>query len=318
MEMAQRAKTRYAIGKMLPRIVLIILGLFGLTAIILVVIFFRLNVTNGEIESLGQKRTYLLYVPETYKAETPTPLVISLHGYAEWPAHQMEISHWNKLADQYGFIVVYPSGSGFPLRWQTNGQAGTPDEPMTDVVFISDLIDALEQEYNVDKTRIYANGLSNGGGMSYLLACKLADRITAIGSVSGAYIYPLNECTPSRPVPMIAFHGTSDPIVPYHGGPSSSFRLPFPAIPDWIQEWASRNGCDDRPAELPSSGEVSGITYTHCYQNADVAFYTIQGGGHAWPGGEAMPEIIVGHTTQDIDATEVMWEFFMQYSMSKY
>ncbi len=299
------------------RIVLIILGLMGLTAIILAVIFFRLNVTNGEIESLGQKRTYLLYVPETYKADTPTPLVISLHGFAEWPAHQMEISHWNKLADQYGFIVVYPSGTGLPLRWQVNSQAGMPSEPMADVVFISNLIDALEQEYNIDKARIYANGLSNGGGMSYLLACKLADRITAIGSVSGAYLYPLDECRPSRPVPMIAFHGTGDTVVPYHGGPSASFNLPFPAVPDWIQERASQNGCDEQPVELPASGIVSGISYTHCDQNAEVVFYTIPGGGHAWPGGEALPEIIVGYTTQDIDATQVMCEFFMRYSMSK-
>jgi polyhydroxybutyrate depolymerase len=296
---------------------LILLGLCGLISILLAVVSARLNVTNGRIESSGQKRTYLLYVPESYDAATPAPLVVSLHGLLEWPAHQMQISHWNKLADRYGFIVVYPSGTGFPRHWQAFAQAGSPDTPMTDVVFISDLIDALEREYNIDETRIYANGLSNGGGMSYLLACKLADRITAIGSVSGAYAYPAAECKPSRPVPVIAFHGTSDRIVPYSGSPSTLFHWSLPAIPDWVQQWARRNGCDDQPVELPSSGEARGTRYTHCDRDADVVFYTIEGGGHAWPGGEAMPEIIVGHTTQDIDATELMWEFFTHYSMDR-
>ena len=317
MGMRPRAKTGCRPGRILLASALILIGLCGLIMILLVVVSSRLNVTNGEIVSSDQKRTYLLYVPESYDAATPTPLVVSLHGLVEWPAHQMQISHWNKLADRYGFIVVYPSGTGFPRHWQTNAQAGSPDTPMTDVVFISDLIDALEQQYNIDGTRIYANGLSNGGGMSYLLACKLADRVTAIGGVSGAYTYPLDECKPSRPVPMIAFHGTSDRIVPYSGGQSSPFHWALPAIPDWMQKWAHRNGCDDRPAELPSSGQVRGIRYTDCDQDADVVFYTIQGGGHTWPGGEAMPEIIVGHTTQDIDATEVMWEFFTQYSMDR-
>ena len=173
---------------------------------------------SGRIVSGGQERAYVLHVPKNYDPSIPVPLVISLHGFAEWPAHQMEISRWNDLADREGFLVVYPAGTGFPLRWRLRGDATNPDLPMTDVRFISDLIDRLMQEYRIDPARVYANGLSNGGGMSDVLACTLADRIAAIGGVSGAYLFPRDECRPPRAVPVIAFHGTDDPIVPYPGG----------------------------------------------------------------------------------------------------
>ena len=200
-------------------------------SVTLVLVFRFLNRTNGKILSSGELRKYLLYVPKSYDPTTPTPLIISLHGFAEWPAHQMQISHWNDLADRHGFIVVYPCGTGFPLRWRIRGDAGTPQDPALDVTFIADLIDKLQSDYNIDPARIFANGLSNGGGMSFLLSCRLAARIAAIGTVSGAFLLPWDDCKPSRPVPLIAFHGTSDPIVPYSGGPSRSFELPFPSIP---------------------------------------------------------------------------------------
>jgi polyhydroxybutyrate depolymerase len=274
------------------------------------------NKMKGYLYSSDQKRTYLLYVPKSYRPEAPTPLILSFHGYAEWPAHQMEISHWNQCADVNGFIVVYPSGAGSPRRWKTNGQARSVNGSKSDVVFISDLIDKLAQQYNIDPARVYANGLSNGGGMSLLLACKLADRIAAIGSVSGAYLYPLEACKSARPVPLIAFHGTGDPVVPYYGGRSFFFNYPFPVIPDWIKCYAIHNQCEAEPVSLPAIGEVSGISYSGCNQNAEVVFYTIQGGGHTWPGGGAMPEFIVGRTTHAIDATQMIWEFFVRHPLS--
>jgi polyhydroxybutyrate depolymerase len=275
------------------------------------------NQTNGEIQSSGKKRKYLLYVPKTYDPAKPTPLVISIHGFAEWPAHQRDISHWNKLADQYGFIVVFPSGTGFfPMHWRIMNDAHRASEdPRLDVQFISDLIDKLESQYNLDPRRIYANGLSNGAGMSFALACKLSERIAAIGGVSGAYLTPWSECVQSRPVPMIAFHGTADPIIPYQGGYFSLFEVPLPAIPDWIAELARRNGCDPAPLELPAVREVSGIHYTNSPQNADVVLYTIANGGHSWPGGKPMPDFIVGRTSQSIDASALMWEFFQQHPL---
>jgi polyhydroxybutyrate depolymerase len=310
--MTRTPSTLRTIGKVFAAVVLVILGLLILAALVIGVLYVRANVTNGKIVSSGQDRRYLLFVPTTYDAATPAPLVISIHGFSEWPAHQAQISGWSDLAQEYGFIVVYPEGTGFPRRWRAGSQS---EDPLVDVRFISDLIDELGRQYHIDPARVYANGLSNGGGMSFLLGCALSNRIAAIGSVSGAYLYPLDECRPSQPVPMIVFHGTADPIVPFLGGPSRDFDVPFPAIPDWIAARAKLNGCDEPPAELPASGEASGIRYTGCDQGADVVFYTIDGGGHSWPGGEPLPEWIAGSTTQDIDATRLMWEFFSRFSL---
>jgi len=270
---------------------------------------------NGRIVSGGEERTYVLHIPKNFDPSSPTPLVISLHGFAEWPAHQMEISRWNDLADREGFLVVYPAGTGFPLHWRTRGDSSDPNLPMTDVRFISDLIDRLMVEYKIDPARIYANGLSNGGGMSDVLACTLAERIAAIGGVSGAYLFPRGECRPPRPVPVIAFHGTDDPIVPYGGGESASFHEPFPPVAEWAAGWAARNGCTGKPESISPSGEVTGIRYGACREGAEVILYTIHGGGHACPGGEPLPEWLVGRTTRDIDATAVMWEFFRLHTL---
>jgi polyhydroxybutyrate depolymerase len=250
-------------------------------------------------------------VPAGYDPSVPTPLVFSIHGYAEWPAHQMQLSRWNDLADQENIIVVYPSGSDFPLRWRTNGLG----DSMLDVQFISDLLDDLEMDYNIDPLRIYANGLSNGGGMSFLLACKLSDRIAAFGGISGAYVLDWENCYPDRPVPGIIFHGTADPIVPFEGGPSESFDVPFPQIATWVRQLAEKNGCNLTPDQLPAQGDVSGKGFQNCDQNANVDFYVIDGGGHSWPGGDPLPEWIVGYTSDDIDTTRVMWNFFQAHRM---
>lgn len=303
--------------KWLIRLPLILLGLLAALALIAVIGWRLINRASGSLVSSGEKRAYLLYVPETYHPGVPTPLVITIHGFAQWPAHQMQVSQWNELADEYGFIVVYPMGTGFPLRWRTNGEPGSEIDPMLDVTFISDLIDKLSAEYTIDPARIYANGLSNGGGMSFVLACELSERIAAIGTVAGAYLFPWDACKPSRPVPVIAFHGTADPIVPYQGGPSERFDIPFPFIPDWVAEYARLNGCNRAPFELPAQGETSVVQYTACLSDADVIFYTITGGGHSWPGGDPIPEFIVGKNTQDVDATELMWEFFQQHPLPK-
>ena len=297
----------------LVRVFLGIIGL-GIALVLIAAIGFQLaNHTNGTLMSSGEQREYLLYVPERYDPAAPTPLVISIHGYAEWPAHQMQVSRWNDLADEHGFIVVYPSGTNFPLRWRTQGAPGSATDPMLEVTFIADLIDELGRTYNIDPNRIYANGLSNGGGMAFVLSCQLSERIAAVGFVSGAYLYPWEKCNPSRLVPKIVFHGTADPIVPFQGGPSRAFHQPFPAIPKWIDALANHNQCSTTSLELPASGEVSGVQFTNC--DADVVFYTVAGGGHAWPGGEELPERIVGHTTQDIDATGVMWDFFQKHPL---
>jgi polyhydroxybutyrate depolymerase len=297
------------------RIVLVIVAALLLVSSVPASAYYVVNKTNGEIESSGETRKYLLYVPATYDPGKPTPLIISMHGFAGWPAHHMDVSRWNTLADEYGFIVVYPAGRGLPMYWRTGGVSGDETEAMKDVTFISDLIDKLESEYNIDPTRIYANGFSNGGGMSFVLSCKLADRIAAIGIVSGTYLFPWDECNPARPVSAIVFHGTADPFIPYEGGLPKELKISQPSIPEWVDEFSRRNGCNDHPVELPAVQDVRGITYTDCTANAEVVLYTIIDGGHSWPGVDAMIEEIAGHTTLAIDATRVMWDFFQAHPL---
>ncbi|NPV08752.1 MAG: hypothetical protein HPY83_12435 [Anaerolineae bacterium] len=297
----------------LARPALVLMGLLALLFLAAAVGFRLLDQTNGSLVSSGQERTYLLYVPDSYDPATPTSLVITIHGFAQWPAHQMQLSRWNALADQHGFIVVYPSGTGFPRRWRAGGVSAAGDDPQVDVRFVSDLIAHLESKYNIAPDRIYVNGLSNGGGMSFLLACALSERIAAVGMVAGAYVLPWEECNPARPVPAIVFHGTDDPIVPFDGGPSRPFGSPFPNVPEWVETLARRNGCNGPPRELSISDEVTGRQFTDC--EADVVFYVIAGGGHTWPGGIALPELIANRTTYDIDATQTMWEFFQEHPL---
>jgi len=292
----------------------LLLGLLALLALIAFQGRLPAGVTRGTLTSGGTERSYLLYVPASYDPATPTPLVLSIHGFASWPANQMEVSQWNQLADEHGFIVAYPSGTGFPKRWNTSGAAG--EGGADDVTFLVELIDALSQQFSIDPQRVYVNGLSNGGGMSNTLACLRPERVAAIGGVAGAYTEPAGGCNPTRPVPVIAFHGTDDRIVPYAGGAAGGPQnFVFPAVPDWAAAWAQRNGCDATPEVIPPAGEVSGVRYIGCTDNAEVVFYTVEGGGHNWPGGGRLPESIVGHTTEDIDASAVMWKFFQQHAL---
>ncbi len=265
----------------------------------------------------GVKRKYLLYVPTSYDPTKPTPLVISLHGFKDYPARQMRKSGWNVLAEQEGFIVVYPLGSNVPPAWQLYNYKDPAANPTVDIRFISHLIDHLEQKYDIDPARIYANGLSNGGGMSQALACVLSERIAAIGSVVGAYFYPLDTCQPTRPVPMIAFHGTADKLVSYTGGPSERFDYPFPSIPEFMEKLAHRNGCTTTPMEQMINSKVRSTSYSGGAGGADVVLYTIAGGEHAWPVGNRLPRWLAGNASVDINATRVMWEFFKTHPFNK-
>lgn len=262
---------------------------------------------NGRITSGGRVRKYLIYVPDSYDPDAPTPLVISIHGFVQWPAHQQSLSGWNQLADEAGFLVVYPRGTGFPLRWNTT-------LPSDDLGFFSDLLDHLERTYNIDPSRIYVNGMSNGGGMSDLLACELSDRIAAIGGVAGAYLYPREDCQPTRPVPVIAFHGVDDQVVPYQGG-SSSRGFYFDPVEDWIRSWAEKNSCSKTPTKVEITENITQLEYSDCDDDTRVVFYSIRGAGHTWPGGEELPVWITGYTNQEINASALMWEFFRDFTV---
>ncbi len=295
--------------------VLFLIGLPVMVAVTEAVSYQVRNRSNGSLVSSGQNREYLLYVPESYDRTRPTPLVISLHGGAMWPAAQKESSRWNELADERGFIVVYPSGEtgNGPRAWNVH----LGDGLMTDVRYISDLIDALSAAYNIDPMRIYANGLSNGGGMSFVLSCTLSDRIAAVGTVVAAQTLPFSWCKDSTPVPLIAFYGAADPVVPYRGGKSWVAPLEFPRVTTWMADWSRRNRCGAQPVDSAIAPDVTRREYTDCARDAAVVLYTVWGGGHTWPGGSGMPDWILGRTTRSIDATREMWNFFLEHPLRR-
>lgn len=268
--------------------------------------YYFANRSNGTMVSSGQEREYLLHVPSSYDAGRPTPLVISLHGGAMWPAAQMATSQWNRVADAEGFIVVFPSGTvgDGPRHWNAHRGPGAK----TDVTFIADLIDHVKASYNIDPARIYADGLSNGGGMAFVLSCTLSDRIAAVGMVAAAHFLDWNWCPTPAAVPMIAFHGTADRATPYHGGTTWVSPQAFPDIPTWTANGARHHRCDPAPIESTVTADVTRREYPNCA--AAVELYTIRGGGHTWPGGGRLPEWFVGSTSRRIDATALMWAFF--------
>lgn len=309
----------------------VVLGILGLPVVLVLVAaasFYALmssyapNRTNGSIRSSGQEREYLLYVPRSYDPTRPTPLVISLHGAALWPATQMAATGWNALAEAHGFLVAYPSGttlrgagtSTLPFRvWHL----GPDPVSSANGRFVADLIDTLAATYNVDPNRIYANGLSNGGRMVFGLSCTLADRLAAVGTVAAAQDAPLSWCARPRPVPLINVHGTADPLVPYEGGRKLASPRPFAAVSTWTANWARRNQCAPVPVASAVAEDVTRLEYTACAADAAVVLYSVRGGGHAWPGGKPFPAWLVGRTTRSIDATGLMWEFFRQHPLRR-
>lgn len=264
--------------------------------------YYSLSLTSG-----GMKRTYLLYVPRIYQPTTPTPLVISVHGFTSNADQQSGITRWHVLAEKENFLVVYPNGTGVPTRWNAGESRYIGGTTVDDVQFFRDLIAEVEANVCVDPARVFVNGLSNGGGMSNRLACQASDLVAAIGGVAGAYS-PV-DCAITRPVPVIAFHGTADPLVDFEGNAAEG----FPKIEDWAKEWATRDGCDLTAEALEPYGDVSGIRYGKCKDNAEVILYVIDGGGHTWPDGPKMP--FLGKVTKDINATAAMWEFFARHPM---
>lgn len=293
--------------------VLVLIGLPAVLALIEAVSFYIANRPTGTFVSSGEQREYVLYVPRAYDPTKPTPLVISLHGAGLWGAAQQELSQWNEVAEARGFIVVYPSGAegAGPRVWRVDRSAGL----RRDVRFISTLIDTLQATYHIDPSRIYANGLSNGGGMAFVLSCALSDRIAAVGMVAAAQTLPWSWCTDQRAVPMIAFHGTADRQVLYTGGETWMFPVRFPDVATWVANWARRNRCGTHPAVSVVARDVTRRAYPNCADDAAVVLYTVKGGGHSWPGGMRLPEWFVGSTSNGVDATEEMWAFFRAHPL---
>ncbi len=281
----------------------------------------KITMTSG-----GKERWYFRHIPPV--AKQPLPVVLDLHGYSEGAIVHEMMSSLGAFGDQHGFITITPEGQGPIPRWDT-GLAST------DMKFVGDLLDQVEQTLCVDQNRIYVTGLSNGAFMTSAVACKYADRIAAAAPVAG--IRDIKGCKPARPVPVIAFHGTGDTFVAYDGGVGSSVaNLPAPdgsgktigeegtltpqpkgpTIPEITAAWAKRNGCRTQPIEKAVTADVNLITF-RCPKGAETELYSVTGGGHSWPGSEFSQRVasVVGPTTMSISANELMWKFFQAHPL---
>jgi polyhydroxybutyrate depolymerase len=276
--------------------------------------------TDNTLRSGGETRRYQLIVPTGYDGTSPGPLVLGLHALTVPYTVVAGVSGLADAAEDADAIIVEPSGlldAGTPY-W-----LAVPVEPNRDVDFIADLLDELEADLCYDTSRVFSTGQSNGGQMSSLLACRLSDRITAVAPVAGVE-FSDETCT-GDPVPVMAFHGDADPIVLYDGGGLNATTIANQQfwkgdIPDGLpvhggvdqalSDWAAHNGCAPEPVEERISPEVIRRTWQDC--EAPTILYIIEGGGHTWPG-YPVPgfEDQFGHTTTDIDATALMFDFFL-------
>ncbi len=267
------------------------------------------------IQHDGLERDYRLYIPDVYDGSTGVPLVINLHGYTSNGFEQEVYGDFRPIADTANFILVHPEGTLDNTGTTFWNAFGSPNETVDDVGFLSVLIDSIASEYNVDMNRIYSTGMSNGGFMSYKLACDLSYRIAAIASVTGAMINPsLLPCNAVHPTPVMQIHGTADPTVPYLG---STGVLGVEAAIDY---WVDYNNCSTTAIEtaVPDTDPTDGCTADHfLYENGDsgssVELYRINGGGHTWPGSN--PFIAIGVTNRDFSASSEIWRFFSQYQL---
>jgi polyhydroxybutyrate depolymerase len=273
------------------------------------------GLSTRRVASNGIERCFLLYVPPGFDPALKVPIVFALHGLAGNPQGLRSMSAWESVADRERFLVVYPHGSWFPLRWNTS--PGFMIEHIDDVQFVVDLLDDLAEIVDLDEDRIFISGFSNGAAMTDLVACSLADRIAAVGLVQGKGENDPQECAPTQPVPVIAFFGMEDPLASakyplwffrlMNLSSDPAYREEVP-ISVWSEGWAKRNGCNPNPQTLPAIGDARGISYMECTDNAEVVIYLIEEGGHAWPGGANLSYF--GKSSTSIKASEIMWNFF--------
>ena len=256
----------------------------------------------------GLQRTYVLHLPPG----PPNGLVLNLHGAGMTGNQQADLTGYNSVADRYGFVVAYPDG--FDTTWADGRGASLPDhQGVDDVGFLSTLIDQLSRAYAVPPGRVFVTGMSAGGFMANRLACERADLVTAIAPVSGTLGAGF-PCAPSRPVSVMAVHGTADPVVPFDGGVmngrgGTSDILSAPAL---AERWRELDGCPGPLVADPAgSGEVQQLTAAGCAGNTAVTLVQINGGGHTWPAGRfALPADVVGPTSFAIDASAATAQFF--------
>jgi len=291
------------------RFITVLLLLLGCTFL-----SFSQQTINASISHDGIQRDYILYIPELYDGSTAVPLVLNFHGYGSNAAQQMFYGDFRDIADTEGFLLVHPEGTTFigDQFWNV-GFPGLSSN-IDDVGFTEALIDELATLYAIDLDRVYATGMSNGGFMSFLLACQLSEKIAAVASVTGSMTQDtFDDCNAQHPTPVLQIHGTDDGVVLYNGN-----NLSIP-IADVISYWVDFNNCETTPTTttLPDVDVSDGSTIEHSvYEDGDNGITTehmkVIGGGHTWPGSV----INTAGTNQDIDASMEIWLFFSRFDIN--
>lgn len=271
----------------------------------------------------GLDRFYSFYVPAAYTEKTPVPVVLNFHGGGGNSKTQRHISRMDQTADRHGFIVVYPQGTNKePLllkgyTWNAGSCCGWAQEHgIDDVKFTRMMLESLEKELQIDSHRVYATGISNGAMMCYRLACEMADKIAAIAPIAGPM--GLQGCTPSRPVSILHVHGTDDQFAPFAGGVGSR-SLPgqkFESVKNTIAIWKKSLGLEKIDPLVHKKGD-SVTVEEYRSDAAELILYTLQGGGHTWPGGQFgfLGKRVLGAMNMEISASETMWNFFKRHSL---
>lgn len=259
--------------------------------------------TTRHVVSGGLDREYTVHLPAHYDPHRAYPLVLSFHGHKRTARYQEELSGFSAL----DAIAVYPQG--LP---GTDGETAWTGAPYSaaadDVLFTSDLLTSLQRTFCVDNARVFAAGKSNGGGFTGVLACRLAGRVAAFAPVAGAFYPQGGPCHPSRPAPILDFHGTADTTIPYDGNPAKG----LPPIPAWLAAWSTRDGCRADPVSWTPVPGVVARKWLGCDHPGALVHYRVEGAGHVWPSTEPNND---SATPTVIDATPVIWCFFRAHPL---
>jgi polyhydroxybutyrate depolymerase len=272
----------------------------------------------------GLERSYLVHLPAGAAVRDraqPAPLLVALHSGGGRARAFADSTGFSRLSDAEGFIVVYPEG--VDGNWN-DGRSRVGNralvEDFDDVGFILAIADALAKDYAVDPKRLYVAGMSNGGMMALRAACDASERIAAVAVVAASMPVRMKpRCNPSAPVSVLIMNGSEDPVMPWRGG---EIRMGLDRLGRVISTeetatfWAEHNGCVTTPAveDLPNkdpgdNSVVRRAAFPSC-RGAEVVLYTIDRGGHTWPGGpQYLPQAVVGRVNRDIDASAEIWDF---------
>tara|TARA_B100001287_G_scaffold276516_1_gene287649 strand:+ start:2694 stop:3563 length:870 start_codon:yes stop_codon:yes gene_type:complete len=259
----------------------------------------------------GVTREYIMHVPKTLDSTNAVPLMLIFHGWTMSATDQMNMSDMRDLADSAKFILVYPQGTVFERATHWNVGSWTAGSTSDDLGFVDELIDHISAKNNVDTTRIYAAGYSNGGFFSHELACKLSNKVAAIGTVvANMSIRTKQHCNPSHPTPVITISGTNDIEVRYDG---TNFEGQI-SHNEVLNYWVRYNQTDTSPiiSDLPDINTTDGSTvklyqYKNGKNNVEIEHYKIINGGHDWPG---------TFGNMDINANTIIWNFVSQFDIN--